>query len=75
MQGQADHFLRGIGDGDPAVGQLAGVFGLEQQVEAVQRNAGQTLLHRLDIDAQPQGAPGVGHAVLVARVDLGKFVQ
>ncbi|MCY1447452.1 hypothetical protein D9M71_640740 [compost metagenome] len=76
VQGYADHFLGRVGHGDPAALELAGVLRLEQQIEAVQRRIiAKPLAYRLKVHAQPQGAPGVRHGVLVAGVHLGQLGQ
>ncbi|MCY1462959.1 hypothetical protein D9M71_807910 [compost metagenome] len=75
MQGQADHFLRRVRHGDPAVLESAGVLRLEQQVEAVDWHITQSLADGLDIHPQAKGAPGVRHCVKVARVGFGQFAQ
>ncbi|MNP06717.1 hypothetical protein D3C76_987130 [compost metagenome] len=75
VQGHADHLLRRVGHGDPAILELAGIFRLEQQIEAVQRRIADTLAHGLKIQSQAQGAPGVRHRILVAGVDFGQFGQ
>jgi hypothetical protein len=53
VQRQANDFLRRIEHGNPAVLELAGVLGFEQQVEAVERHIRQALFHRLDIQPSP----------------------
>ncbi|MNQ66287.1 hypothetical protein D3C85_807770 [compost metagenome] len=75
MQRQSDHLLGRVENGDAAVLQLARVLGFEQQVQAVERRIRQALPDRLDVHAQTQGAPGVRHAIAVARVDSGEFFE
>ncbi len=75
MQRQADYLLRGVENGNAAVLQTAGIFGFEQQVEAVERYVRQALLQRLDIHAQAQRAPGVRDAISVTGIDRRKFFE
>ncbi|MNS84926.1 hypothetical protein D3C72_1187710 [compost metagenome] len=75
VQGHTDHLLRRVGHGYSAVLELAGVFGFEQQVKAVQRRIAHTLAHRFKVHPQSQRAPGVRHRVLVAGVHFGQLGQ
>ena len=76
MQGQRQHFVRRVDQGNPAVGESRRQFRLEQQVEAVQRSVGQAPFDLLAVEGQADGAPGVGHrGVARTRVAGLQFAQ
>ena len=75
VEDDTDHFLRRVDHRDAAVLELAGVLGFEQQIQAVQWYAGQTLFQRLASETHADRAPGVRQAVLITGVGTGEFAQ
>ncbi|MNN44539.1 hypothetical protein D3C81_1588330 [compost metagenome] len=83
MQHHGEDFVGRVDHRDAAVGELRRQFRLEEQVQAIDRSIGQTLVdHRLVV-GQADGAPGVRHRRIarnrIARLQLAQprldFVQ